>query len=102
MTFWLYQPNQLFKSSSILPHKSKDAGDLLNFLTIFLLSFSAYMKNKINNEVWKKMLIGGLLAIVVIALTVNAVVNPNSNSIETAILVIIVAVAAYFLYQKYV
>lgn len=43
-----------------------------------------------------------LLAIVVIALTVNAVVNPNSNSIETAILVIIVAVAAYFLYQKYV
>tara|TARA_R110001632_G_scaffold5171_4_gene21114 strand:- start:2367 stop:2660 length:294 start_codon:yes stop_codon:yes gene_type:complete len=68
MTFWLYQPNQLFKSSSILPHKSKDAGDLLNFLTIFLLSFSAYMKNKINNEVWKKMLIGGLLAIVVMSL----------------------------------
>ena len=43
-----------------------------------------------------------LLAIVVIALTVNAVVNPNSNSIETAILVIIAAVACYFLYQKYV
>lgn len=43
-----------------------------------------------------------VLAIIVIGLTVNAIVNPASNSIETAILVIIAAVVAYFIYKKYV
>ena len=43
-----------------------------------------------------------ILAIIIIALTVNAIVNPASNSIETGILVIIAAVVAYFLYKKYV
>lgn len=43
-----------------------------------------------------------ILAIIVIALTVNAIVNPSSNSIETGILVIIAAVVAYFIYKKYV
>lgn len=42
-----------------------------------------------------------LLAAVVIGLTVNAVVNPKSTGIENAILVIIVALIAYYLYNKY-
>ena len=68
MTFWLYQPKQFFKSSTLLPHRSKDFGDLLNFFTIFLLSFSVYMKNKINPEIWKKLVSGGLLILVVLSL----------------------------------
>ena len=43
-----------------------------------------------------------LIALIVIALTVNAIVNPKSNSIETAALVIAIALALYFLYKKYV
>ena len=42
-----------------------------------------------------------ILAIIVIGLTANAIVNPNNNSIETGILIIIVAVIAYFIYNKY-
>ena len=51
MTFWLYHPRQIFKTSSILPYKSQDVGDFLNFLTIFLLSFSAYTKGKISDDI---------------------------------------------------
>lgn len=43
-----------------------------------------------------------ILAIIVVGLTVNAMVNPNGNSIETAVLVIAVALILYFLYNKYV
>lgn len=43
-----------------------------------------------------------LLAIVVIGFTLNTLVNPKGNSIETAILVIAVALVLYFLYNKYV
>ncbi len=43
-----------------------------------------------------------LLAIVIAGLTINAVMNPKGNFIETAILVIIVALVVYYLYQKYV
>ena len=42
-----------------------------------------------------------LLAVIVIGLTVNAVVNPKSTGIENAILVIVVALIAYYLYNKY-
>ena len=42
-----------------------------------------------------------ILAVIVIGLTVNAIVNPNSNSIETGILIIIAAIVAYFIYNKY-
>ena len=68
MTFWLYQPSQFFKTSSILPHKSKDIGDVLNFLTVFLLSFTAYMKNKIHDNIWKKIFIGGILLLIILSL----------------------------------
>lgn len=80
MTFWLYQPSQFFKSSSILPHKSKDVGDMLNFLTVFLLSFSAYMKNKIHDDIWKKMVIGGILLLVVASLFITK--NEETETID--------------------
>ena len=68
MTFWLYQPRQFFKSSSILPYKGKDVGDFLNFLTVFLLSFSLYIRNKVPQVKIQKLLIGGLLFILVLSL----------------------------------
>ena len=83
MTFWLYHPRQFFKSSSLLPYKSQDAGDMLNFLTVFLLSFSAYMKNKINDEIWKKVFIGGLLIIVILSLFTSKEENTeNMDGLE--------------------
>jgi len=83
MTFWLYHPRQFFKSSSLLPYKSQDAGDMLNFLTVFLLSFSAYMKNKINDEIWKKVFIGGLLIIVILSLfTSKEEATENMDGLE--------------------
>jgi hypothetical protein len=68
MTFWLYQPKQLFKSSTLLPYKSKDVGDFLNFLTIFLFSFTLYIQKKIPGEIWKKILVCGLFFIILVSL----------------------------------
>lgn len=68
MTFWLYKPKQFFKSSSILPYKSQDAGDVLNFLTLMLLSFVLIMKNKIDNDTLKKISIVGFLLILFFSL----------------------------------
>lgn len=67
MTFWLYQPRQLFKSSSLIPFRSQDLGDVLNFLTIFLISFSFYLRKQ-NNDIWKKLLTGGILLLVFLGL----------------------------------
>lgn len=67
MTFWLYQPSQIFKSSTLIPFRSQDLGDVLNFLTIFLLSFSLYLRKQ-NKDIWKKLLVGGLLLLVLLGM----------------------------------
>lgn len=91
MTFWLYQPSQFFKASSILPYKSNDAGDLLNFLTVLLLSLGAYMKNRVHDNIWKKIVIGGILFLVVASLftikkdeseTIDGIQMPKYNDYD--------------------
>ena len=83
MTFWLYRPKQLFKASSILPYKSKDAGDFLNFLTLFLFSFTFYVQQKIPGDAWKKILTGGMLFIVLLSLIYgNKEETENIDGIE--------------------
>ena len=59
MTFWLYHPKGLFKSSTILPYKGEDFGDFLNFLTVFILSFYVYMRKYSvgNGELLKKIVL---------------------------------------------
>lgn len=59
MTFWLYKPSQFFKKSTILPFKSQDLGDLLNFLTLFLCSFFVFIKSKglLNDKIQKYFII---------------------------------------------
>lgn len=69
MTFWLYQPSQFFKKSTILPFKSQDFGDLLNFLTLFLCSFFVFIKSKgLLNERIQKYFIIALSVIILLSL----------------------------------
>jgi len=77
MTFWLYQPSQFFKKSTILPFKSQDLGDLLNFLTLFLCSFFVFIKSKgLLNERIQKYFIIALSFIILLSLL-------GSNSRDT-------------------
>lgn len=59
---------------------------------------STYQQNSSVLQGW----VISLLAILVIGFTINTLVNPKGNSIETAILIIAVAIVLYFLYNKYV
>lgn len=48
MTYWLYNPNTLVSTRSVIPTKSQDAGDVLNFLTLNMIFLFCYLK-KINS-----------------------------------------------------
>lgn len=78
MTFWLYGPSQFFKSSTLVPHRSQDLGDVLNFLTLFILSLSVYLQRKFGNQVCKKVLMIGMAFI----LTLSLFTSSQSSQVE--------------------
>lgn len=90
MTFWLYQPSQFFKSSTILPYRGNDLGDVLNFFTVFLFSLALYMNKVMKNENWKKVLFMGMGFILILSLlsigsqteTIDGMQVPKYNDYE--------------------
>lgn len=43
MTYWLYDPKKLATTSSIIPYRQKDLGELLNFLTFITMLTYLYV-----------------------------------------------------------
>lgn len=79
MTFWLYQPTNIIKPTSWLVYKNQDWGDFLNFLTIILAGLVVYLrKNNMQGDLWKRLFVYGLFAIVLMGLFTS-----NESKVET-------------------
>jgi len=63
MTYWIYDPKRLTSSSTLLPYKHQDVGDVLNLFTlgIFMLYIYFYKTNQI--EKFGKNLLSLLLGV---------------------------------------
>lgn len=45
MSYWVYDPKNLVSRGSLIPYKQKDAGEIFNFLTLFILLMTGYLHN---------------------------------------------------------
>lgn len=95
-----FKQKDLHKLNNNLQQESQKINNMMQELS------DADANNDIQSKQQGSYMIQGLfisiLAIIVVGLTVNAMVNPQGNSIETAVLVIAIALVLYFLYNKYV
>ena len=79
MTFWLFKPTDLISSKNILPYKIKNGEELLNFLTVLFVLFLVYIRNKVNKEMSRMIMISGAIFILVLGVIFHL---NNSNKKE--------------------
>jgi amino acid permease len=80
MTFWLYDPKKLTSSSSIIPSRQKDIGDILNFLTFICVFVYVYLHKNNNIEKYKNIIIFSFGLISLLGVFSNRFIKDNDNN----------------------
>lgn len=79
MTYWIYDPKRLTSSSTLIPYKIQDIGDLLNFMTLSLFIFYVYIYKNNLIEKHGKNLLSVLLTVMVLGLLTGLQQDKNDN-----------------------
>ena len=82
MPFWLFNPSSLISSKNVLVYKHSNFEELMNFFTILLVSFAIIFKNKLSDEMWRKVFIVSFLLIFTMGVLLHMASGQSNNQIR--------------------
>ena len=85
MTYWIYDPKKLASSSTLIPYKQSNFGEIFNFLTVFCMFSYIYLYKTNQIEKHGKALLLTFISIFVMGTVLGLPkdkisINDNSNS----------------------
>lgn len=81
MTFWLYDPKKLASSSTLVPYRQSNLGEILNFLTITCMVFYLYLYKTKQLQTYGNILLTLFISIFFLGIILGLPANTKTKNI---------------------